>query len=783
MEMFGNKQSRRVSVFASHFARFAFAATFCAALALTLVTVPAQGQTPTTIYTFAGDGAPANPLNNSVAQGRDGNYYFTTCIPLSTNSAVFDISPSGTLDTVYVPSNCSYGLTLGSDGNIYSTTGNNDGAGGLYGSVYKITPTATVTTLHTFTNGADGSYPYWPPIEGTNGVLYGTTQAQATNSTAYSITASGTFTTLHTFTGSDGQNVNGLVQGTDGNFYGSSAAGGTNNLGVIFRMTATGAVTVLHNFAGSDGAVGRWDLIQAKDGNFYGVTLNGGTNGAGVLYKITSTGTYTMLYNFPYTGTNQYTTPFPYSGVIQATNGLLYGVTGNQGGPWAWGSIYSFNPTTLTFTTLYNFTGGTDGGQSFGPLLQHTDGLLYGTTYVGGNVSGSSSCDTVESDPGLVGVGGCGTVFTENIGAKAFIKLQTTSGTVGSKVGIFGQGFSAKSVVKFNGVAAVKPTLSGTTYITATVPAGASDGFVTVTTGTSTLTSSQSFTVHNSWSSGTAIPVPVAGAATGFISGKIYVVGGFTTYLGAPVSNNQIYNPITGKWTTGAVLPTPVWGAASAVVSGVLYVIGGYEGTSQTPSNLVQAYNPTTNTWTTKSAMLTARGSTAAAVDGNAIYVIGGNGSTLRLNTVEKYVPLTNTWTEETPLLVGKSEPSAGLVGTTIVAADGFTTSSDTGDNEGYAVSTNLWSSLTADPTPRNASCYGSLSSQLYVAGGLNVSSVSTTTSESYSVASKKWTTQAAMPTAALWQGSVIDNGVLYCVGGQSSYTGAVIGNVQIYQP
>jgi len=72
----------------------------------------------------------------------------------------------------------------------------------------------------------------------------------------------------------------------------------------------------------------------------------------------------------------------------------------------------------------------------------------------------------------------------------------------------------------------------------------------------------------------------------------------------------------------------------------------------------------------------------------------------------------------------GKSEPSAGLVGTTIVAADGFTTSSDTGDNEGYAVSTNLWSSLTADPTPRNASCYGSLSSQLYVAEGLNVSAV-----------------------------------------------------------
>jgi uncharacterized repeat protein (TIGR03803 family) len=749
-------------------------------------TIPAHAQTPTTIYTFAGgNGNPANPQNNSVAQGRNGNYYFTTCVPLSIESVMFDITASGALSTVYTPSNCSYGVTLGTDGNLYSTTGNNDGAGGLYGTLYKVTPTGTATLLHTFTNGADGSYPYWPPIEGTNGIFYGTTDAQATNSTTYSVTSSGTFTTLHTFTGSDGQDANGLVQGSDGNFYGSTQSGGANNLGVVYKMTPTGTVTVLHSFAGSDGAVGRWDLIQAKDGNFYGVTLNGGTFGAGVLYKITSTGTYTVLYNFPYPGTNQYTNPFPYSGVIQATNGLLYGVTGNVGGPFVWGSIYSFNTTTSTYTTLYNFTGGTDGGQPYGPLLQHTDGLLYGTTYVGGNVSGSSSCNTVEYDGELVGTGGCGTVFTENIGAKAFIKLQTTSGTVGSKVGILGQGFSSASVVKFNGVAVAAPTLTGTTYLTATVPAGATDGLVTVTTGSTTLTSTQSFTVHNSWSSGAAIPVPVAGAATGLISGKIYVVGGFTNYVDAPVGNNQIYSPTTGKWTTGAAIPTPVWSAASAVVSGVLYVIGGYEGpegSNQNPTNLVQAYNPTTNTWTTKSAMPTARGSLAAALDGTAIYVIGGNGATLRLNTVEKYVPSTDTWTEEAPLLVGKSEASAGLVGTTIVAADGFSTANDTGDNEGYTVSTNTWSSLTADPTPRNASCYGSLSSQLYVVGGYNGSSA-LTTNESYSVSTKNWTTQLAMPTAAIWQGSVVDNGVLYCLGGQASFTGAVIGNVQIYQP
>jgi uncharacterized repeat protein (TIGR03803 family) len=749
-------------------------------------TISALAQTPTTIYTFAGgNGNPANPQNNSVAQGRNGNYYFTTCVPLSIESVMFDITASGALSTVYTPSNCSYGVTLGTDGNLYSTTGNNDGAGGLYGTLYKVTPTGTATLLHTFTNGADGSYPYWPPIEGTNGIFYGTTDAQATNSTTYSVTSSGTFTTLHTFTGSDGQDANGLVQGSDGNFYGSTQSGGANNLGVVYKMTPTGTVTVLHSFAGSDGAVGRWDLIQAKDGNFYGVTLNGGTFGAGVLYKITSTGTYTVLYNFPYPGTNQYTNPFPYSGVIQATNGLLYGVTGNVGGPFVWGSIYSFNTTTLTYTTLYNFTGGTDGGQPYGPLLQHTDGLLYGTTYVGGNVSGSSSCNTVEYDGELVGTGGCGTVFTENIGAKPYIKLQTTSGSVGSKVGVFGQGFSSASVVKFNGVQAASPTLTGTTYLTATVPAGATDGYVTVTTGSTTLTSTAKYTVHNSWGSGAAMPTPTNGSAAGFINGKIYVVGGSNST--AVVGNNQVYNPTNNTWTTGAVMPTPVGGAASAVVNGLLYVIGGYTVPNVVDAtNLVQIYNPKTNTWSTGAAMPTPRGGDAAAVDGTTIYVVGGNNSTsLRLDTVEAYDTATNSWTEEAPLLVGKSEPTAGLLGTSVVSSGGVSTSGTTGDNESYKVSTNTWSGLTADPTARNLSCFGVLSGQLYVAGGANSSASPINLTESFNLTSDKWTTLLSMPDAVIGAGSAVANGQLYCFGGGNSVSsgGTIYNYVQIYQP
>jgi uncharacterized repeat protein (TIGR03803 family) len=740
----------------------------------------AQAQTPTVIYTFSGsDSTPRDPNNQSIAQGRNGNLYFTTCIPLSIASEVFDVTAAGTLNSVYTPSNCSYGLTLGTDGNIYSTTGNNDGGSGIYGSIYKVTPGGTATTLYTFTNGADGSYPYMPPIEAANGIFYGVTSNQAVNSTAYSVTSSGTFTTLHTFTGTDGQNVSSVMQASDGNFYGASVSGGSSNNGVIFRMSPAGTVTVLHNFAGTDGSQGYWPLMQAKNGDFYGTTLNGGTNGAGVLFRMTLAGVYTVLYNFPSTG-NGATGEFPYSGLIQATNGLLYGITSNHQGPWGWGSLYSFNITTATLTTLYSFAGTAVGGQPSSPLVQMTDGLIYGTTYVGGD---NADCTTIENDGELVVVGGCGTVFSLNIGAKPFVSLVSASGKVGSKIGILGQGFSVSSVVKFNGVTATTVSRAGTTFLLATVPAGASNGSVTVTTGTSTLTSDQKFIVHNSWSSGAGLPTAVQFPVAAALNGKIYVVGGTTAT--SLVGDNQVYTPGSNTWTTAAAIPAPVYGAASAVVSGVLYVIGGYTTASSTASNLVQAYNPTTNIWTTKTNMPTARGSAAAVLDGGSIYVIGGNGTTQRLNTVEKFNPATDTWTTEAPLLVGKSEPSAAMLGATIVAVDGYTAAQDTGDNEGYTVSTNKWKTLKADPTPRNASCYGTLSGALFIAGGGNNGTPQSLT-ESFNATADSFTSQAAMPQAVIAPGSAVANGLLYCVGGSSSgvqLEGTVYNNLQIYQP
>jgi len=355
-------------------------------------------------------------------------------------------------------------------------------------------------------------------------------------------------------------------------------------------------------------------------------------------------------------------------------------------------------------------------------------------------------------------------------------------------VGMFGQGFDSSSVVKFGGVAATSITLTGSTYIVAKVPVGAVDGKVTVTTGSTTLTSTQTFIVHNSWSTGKALPTAVwLPGGVGVIGGQIYVVGGYSSSgYSVPVADNQIYNPVTNTWSSGAALPTGTSQAAAAVVNNVLYVIGG-SNNGTTYTNAVWAFNPKTKTWSAKAAMPTARVDAGVAVENNIIYVVGGYSTTGgRLNTVESYNPATDKWTTEAPLLVGKSEPSVGMVGTTIVAADGFTASGDTGDNEGYNASTNTWSSLKADPTARNGACTGSIGTQLYVAGGYTGGGPGTpamSLTESFKVSNNTWTTLAPLPQATVFAGSAVYNGLLYCIGGSDAYLGKVLSNVQIYQP
>ena len=722
-------------------------------------------------------GDPTNPtFPGIIAQGPDGNLYSTTPTALGgSNGAVFNITLSGTVTplTTFASGGAPQsGLTLGTDGNFYGTT--YGCSVGSNGSIFKVTSAGILTTLYNFAGGSDGKCPTAPPIVGVDGNFYGTATSSNTSGqygSIYKLTTLGKFTTLHDFVNTDGASPDApLMQASSGTFFGVTQSGGSSggNTGNIFKITSSGGFNVLFTFNGNNGHDSVAPLVQGGDGNLYGTAIQGGTSNLGVVFKLTTSGAITILHSFAGSGDGAY----PYGGLVLASDGNFYGTTSQAAAGSGCGTIFRVN--TTSFQTLYTFPA--DGSLGCGPqvtLVQHTNGTLYGDTNTGGSTIGG------------VCPAGCGAFFSLNASLPAFISLLPSSGKVGSTVGILGQGFTNASVVAFNGVPATVATLTGSTFISALVPPGASTGFVTVTTGATVLSSTVQYTVHNSWSSGSAMPVAVAAPATGVINSNIYVVSGLPATGSAPVSNNQVYNSSTNVWTTATAIPTPVFAPASAVVNGNLYVIGGFEGSTGTPTNLVQVYYASGNTWSTKSAMPTPRGSATAVVSGNAIYVIGGNGSTLQLNTVEKYVPSTDTWTEEATLLNGKSDLSAALLGTPIMAADGYTASGDTGDNESYNISGNSWSSLTADPNPRNASCFGVSSGLLYVAGGLNNATPQATTAvnESFSASSNKWTTLATMPTAAMWQGSAATNGLLYCFGGEATNQGTAINNVQIYQP
>lgn len=541
-------------------------------LLLAVAAIPAQAQTPTVIYSFPGGSEPANPYAEAIAQGRDGNLYSTTVyggVVGTTTGTVFKITPAGTVTVVYAEPAGSgpgfdcfpySGVTLGTDGNFYGT--NYYGGANGHGEVYKVTAAGVVTPLHSFAGTGDGANPYSGPIEGTNGVFYGTTTSSATvNSTVYSVTSGGTFNTLHTFTGADGQDVGApLVQGTDGNFYGDTNAGGTGD-GVIFKMTPSGTVTVLHTFAGTDGSTASYPLIQATDGNFYGTTYTGGSSNAGVVFKITAGGTYNVIYNL--NGTTDGSGPT--SGLVQATNGKLYGVTENLNV--GLGTIFSVT-TSGTFTTLYSFTAADypDGGYPASPLIQHTDGLLYGTTYVGGNPS--NGCNSILYPGGEPTVyNGCGVFYKLNVGLGPFVSLLPRSGKEGAVIGILGQGFTSASVVMFDGVTAVSTT-RGSNFISATVPAGILTGLVTVTTGATTRTSNKAFRVTPTFPSfnPTSGPVstPVVLTGTGLMQTTKVTFGGVAATTVTVNSDTQVTADVPTGAVTGKIVISTNGGVAES---------------------------------------------------------------------------------------------------------------------------------------------------------------------------------------------------------------------------
>lgn len=174
------------------------------------------------------------------------------------------------------------------------------------GTVYKVTASGTLTTLHAFAGHPnDGCQPFPALLQAADGNLYGTTfMGGAPNvGTVFKVTTGGTVTILHAFCTQSGcpdgdEPQAGLAQGSDGNLYGATFAGGANGAGTVFKITLSGTLTTLHSFNGTDGSQPSGGLVQGSDGNFYGATSGGGANGGGSVFKMTSSGTLTTLYSF-----------------------------------------------------------------------------------------------------------------------------------------------------------------------------------------------------------------------------------------------------------------------------------------------------------------------------------------------------------------------------------------------------------------------------------------------------------------------------------------------------
>jgi uncharacterized repeat protein (TIGR03803 family) len=333
------------------------------------------------------------------------------CILFVFCGATAILSPAQTITTLtnFNGTDGSYPLATlvqGSDGNYYGTT-SLGGINGPYsdGTVFKVTPDGSLTTLHNF-NGNDGNDPQVGLVHATDGSFYGTTfQGGASNyGTIFKITASGAFASLYSFTGgTDGRYPGQLVQGSDGNFYGTALGGGNNNCestggcGLVFKITPQGNFTKIYQFQGnSNDGYDPDGLVQGRDGNFYGVTAGGGTGGTGcntgcgTAFKITPGGALTKLHNFDGRDGN-----YPSGQLLQATDGNFYGTT-SEGGAYTYGTVFKMTPSGA-LTSLYSFChqyNCPDGANPLSGVMQATDGTLYGTTE-GGGVYGCTTCGTI----------------------------------------------------------------------------------------------------------------------------------------------------------------------------------------------------------------------------------------------------------------------------------------------------------------------------------------------------------------------------------------------------
>jgi len=320
---------------------------------------PASAQVFTTMASFDGANG-ASPLA-ALVQGTDGNLYGVTFEGgINSYGTVFKITPGGTLTTLHSFDTSDGGypsaaLVMAANGRFYGTS--QEGGVYLSGTIFRMNAPGTPMTLHSFDIG-DGDSPTAGLIQdAANEAFYGTAWegGKYRYGTVFGITPAGVLTTLHNFRGTDGANPDGnLVQADDGTFYGITENGGANCLpsgcGAIFRITPDGRLTTLHSFNRTDGAYPEAGLLQATDGDFYGTTVSGGAGNYGTVFKITPRGVLTPLHSFD--GNDG---AYPYSQLIQGTDGELYGTTTT--------TIFRIT-SSGALTTLYTFDYSPNGGEA-----------------------------------------------------------------------------------------------------------------------------------------------------------------------------------------------------------------------------------------------------------------------------------------------------------------------------------------------------------------------------------------------------------------------------------
>lgn len=406
-------------------------------LTLFFLSAIAQAQTLTVLHAFTGYSDGANPIGTGVTIDRAGNVYGGTgfgglqgsqCYQSQTCGTLYKLTHRGsnwTFSTIYSfhgPDGATPDapLLFGPDGALYGSTYYGGADCNYCGNVFRLQPPPTFcasvscswkqTVLYDFAGQSDGGQPGFGAMSfDAAGNLYGAASQEGSNNcgTVFELAHNGSqwsFNLLWTFTGyTDGcSSWSGVVFDPEGNLYGTTTEGGVNQFGTVFELSPSEqkwSLTPLHQFVNaSDGNHSLGSLVVDPSGSLFGTNRYGGPGGAGEIFELS-----------PNAGTWDLTTLHSYSGevagpqgpLVMDSAGNLYG-TSLESGKYGWGNVFKLTPSGsgFTYTDLYDFTGGSDGGWPTGQIVMDANGDLFGVTEIGG-IKGGDICGTY----------GCGLVW------------------------------------------------------------------------------------------------------------------------------------------------------------------------------------------------------------------------------------------------------------------------------------------------------------------------------------------------------------------------------------